>query len=320
MEAENLTPYPAILPRTVLDGDNMGASMIARVTYDIEGDALRPAVEQVWPARPEPWKSPLGPLGPDEPLRKDGVDLFVLGDAHAPAGKPVRQLDVSVELGAFRCAARVFGVRVWRRKEGGGWAATEPEEFVTAKLDAATAYGGRAVIDEREAPYPLNPDGIGFYPNEDSAEDRPLPLFEDADALVTHPLDRPDPIGFGACAFPHPLRLRESVEIQDGRARDLRLRMFNQAHPKMIAPSAAPGDEVRLTGFTPGAPIAFRIPPTPLRVVLQLGARRIERTPAIDEIGVDVAKSQVFLGYRYPFRYYVTRYERRTCTLVLAEV
>ena len=44
----------------------------------------------------------------------------------------------------------------------------------------------------------------------------------------------------------------------------------------------------------------------------------VERAPVIEEVGVDVPKRQVFVGYRYPFRYQLVPHQRRRCTLALA--
>ena len=318
MDGDNLTPFPAVFPRTVLDDERMAASMIARVTFDIIHGAARIADEQPWLVCPEPWDSPLGTFDADQPFRKDGVDLFVLGQARAPAGDPVRELALSVEIGAFRLDAKVFGPRVWQKDAQGQLVPSEPEPFVVQPIGPEAAYGGTAILQGHEAQYPLNPQGTGFYIDEASAEGRPLAWLEDPGAPIRRFDDRPEPLGFGICNLTHPLRLRESIEVEDGRMTNIRLRMFNRAHPRMITPRVDPGDAVRLAGFSAEGPIAFAIPATPVRVLLRLGDRLIERVPAIDEVGIDVGRAQVFIGYRYPFRYVVHPFEERTCTLAPA--
>lgn len=320
MDGENTTPFPAILLTTVLDETRMGGAMIARVTYDLRDGQLTPAADQPWIVSGDPWESPFGPFEADQPFRKGGVDVLIVGSACAPEAKPAKQVTVSVAVGAFKFTAIAFGARTWR--EGGpgrGLIATDPAPFVELPLVAEHAFGGEMTVDGLSSPHPDNPKGMGLYIDEAAARNQPLPYLEDASQLITAWSDRPDPVGFGVCPLTNGQRLRASVDVVDGRLERVKSRLFNQAHPKLVAPKAEPGDEVVLTGFAPGGPITITLPATHLAVQLILGEKSVVRTLTIEEIGIDVAASRVFLGYRYPFRYHFVAHQRRVCRLASAE-
>lgn len=290
--------------------------MIARVTYDLRDGALTPAAEQPWIVSADPWDSPFGPFEADQPFRKGGVDLFVVGSACAPGASPAKEVTVRVAVGAFAFTAIVFGQRVWR--EGGpnrGLVPSEPVPFLTLPLAPEHAFGGEITVDGLASPHLDNPKGVGLYIEEAAALNQPLPRVEDASHLITAWSDRPDPVGFGVCPLTNSQRLRASVDVIDGRLEKVKSLLFNQAYPGLVAPKAEPGDQVVLTGFAHEGPLTFALPASHLAVELTLGEKSVTRTPTIEEIGIDVAASRVFLGYRYPFRYHFVAHQRRVCRL-----
>jgi hypothetical protein len=334
MLGENLTPYPAMLLTTVVDDDRMGAAMITRATFDLVDGELTPSRDQPWIVSVEQWESPLGPFDPDQPYRTGGVDLFIKGAACAPNGEPAKEVQLSLQVGGFRASAVAVGPRIWRKSAAGTLVPTDPRPFTSLDLGWETAYGGAAEIDGRKTPYPMNPLGKGFYFDEQSALHQPLPELEDAASRITRWDDRPEPVGFGLCQYPHPLRVLESVLLNGrpataesaqrdpGKARvDVQPspRMFNRAFPKLVALKVEGGDVVTVIGFSAEAPLSFRVPANLLRVRLELGEKIVERTPAIEALGVDVPARKVFIGYRYPFRYIVVPHQRRACTLFVVE-
>ena len=122
--------------------------MIARVTYDLRGGQLTPAADQPWIVSGDPWESPFGPFEADQPFRKGGVDVLIVGSACAPEAKPAKQVTVSVAVGAFKFTAIAFGARTWR--EGG-----PGRGLITAWIRRAhLPVGGRVrevVLDIRES-------------------------------------------------------------------------------------------------------------------------------------------------------------------------
>lgn len=320
MDFENNTSFPAKLLTSVLDENRMAGAVIVRATFDLRNGQLLPSAQQPWIVSLEPWESPLGPFEADQPYRKGGVDLFVHGAAHTPGGTPQKQVAVSVEAGKFFFSAMVFGARTWQKpRPKSALVPSDPIPFITLPLTPEYAFGGRMVIDGLPSPHMDNPKGLGLYADEEAALNQPLPHIENAQALIRTWSDRPDPVSFGVCPLQNGHRLRSAVEFVDGRFERITSRLFNAASPHLVAPQIDPGDRVVLTGFSPEGPLEFRIPPSSLLVRLQVGPTEVERTPTIEEVGIDVPSSQVFLGYRYPFRYRFVAHQQRRCTLVSRE-
>src|SRR5690242_21791584 len=107
MDLDNATPVPAGLFRGIIDDRLLWASVLVRVTYRLEGGALRRDDQQTWKVSAPPWECPYGPMDSDEIFRKGGVDLMVFGSAWAPGERPAPRLEVTVEIGRASCRERV---------------------------------------------------------------------------------------------------------------------------------------------------------------------------------------------------------------------
>jgi hypothetical protein len=315
MELVNRTPFPAGMFRTAVGDDRIAAAVVARVTYDLTASGLVPSAEQPWKFSPAPWEGPYGPMDGDEVFYRGGVDVFVFGHARAEGGRDARQIDVTIEVAEFRRRVVVFGDRVWER-QGRTLAPSAPRPFRALPLTLAHAYGGKAEWDGLAVPFPYNADGKGYYLEEEQAVGRPLPNIEDPERLVRRWDERPDPVGVTPCPQVNGLRLREGLDCDDKcMPRGIRPSLFNAAFPRMIAPRVQPGDRGRLSGVQEAGPLVFTIPPTELQVRLQLADTVLERSLAVDQLGIEVDRGRVFLAYRYPFRYVVQPLQKRSCEL-----
>lgn len=112
--------------------------------------------------------------------------------------------------------------------------------------------------------------------------------------------------------------MRRSLEFDPdtGMLTVLRPTFYNAAFPQLIIPVVKPGDRVSLTGVREDGPLVFHLPDNLLRVRLAFGDETAEKTPAIDQIGVEPDLLRVFVSYRYPFRYVLNPLEKRVCELV----
>jgi hypothetical protein len=112
-------------------------------------------------------------------------------------------------------------------------------------------------------------------------------------------------------------RLRNGLGFDaDGRITEMRPTLFNAAYPRMILPGVRPGDLVRVDGVLSEGPLVLHIPDAAPRVRLTFGDEIIERPLAIDQIGIEADRYQVFIAYRYPFRYVLYPQQRRRCELL----
>ena len=321
MELENRTPFHAALFRGCIDDDRIFGSLVARLTYDLRDDRLSLAEEQPWPVSPGPWKGPYGPMEGDELFYRGGVDLFVFGSARAADGKPASSVDVSIQVGAdFTSSLRVFGDRHWERR-GRRLVVTPPQPFGSIPLTIENAYGGRDVWDELPIPFPGNPSGKGYAISEETAAGKPLPNIEDPEHLIQSWEDQPEPVGMCPCPEGCGPRVvgRVVFDEETGAMRELKPTLFNHAFPRMIAPFLEAGQVVRVTGVRVGRPIEFALPEPAVAARVRIGAHSDEGPPPLDQIGIDVEREQVFLTYRYPFRYVMSPLERRSCELLAAK-
>lgn len=141
---------------------------------------------------------------------KPMTDVIILAKAHAPAGRPVKVLDVGVQVGAARKIARVFGNRK-AFVTGTGIGFSEPEAFTEMPIDYSRAYGGRDEKSDEGIQYVYLKNGAGrgfvIKNQPQSVQDLALPNIEDPQKLlapqnlVMGSFERwklwPDPVGFG---------------------------------------------------------------------------------------------------------------------------
>lgn len=315
MQLTNHTRYPADIFRTVMDQERIAASVVKRMTFAITDTNLTAADEQPWIVSGPPWESPQGPMDSDELFYKGGVDIFLFGHARAPRDKAVDRMQVRVAIGGWSRAVDVIGDRVWERRFG-ELEPSPPVPFFDMPLGLSNAYGGADEWDGLAVAYPPNPDGKGFYIDEEKAVGSPLPNLEEPDAPIGRWTDQPDPAGLAACPVQSPLRQRNGIGFDDeGAIVEIRGTFFNAAFPRMIAPSVAPGDRVSVSGVSPDGDLTFRLPPASPRLRLTFGDEVIDRTLAIDQIGIEADVRRVFVSYRYPFRYVIHALQPRTCEL-----
>jgi hypothetical protein len=204
LELDNQTPFAASL---VPINDASGVAnvvAIVKATYDIvQGKRLTLAEEQrpialVDQHRGEPGVSSTI-YESDVALHKPGTDLVLVGDAHAPGGRPVSELDVQFGVARWDKSIRVIGDRAWFRMAR-EVRHSSPLSFTTMPLIYERAFGGtdQSSPDPRQHGWePRNPVGTGFRAEVSGVEKHPLPNLEDPRALIRSWTDRPAPQGYG---------------------------------------------------------------------------------------------------------------------------
>ena len=211
------------------------------------GDLLTEA--QLWQtAAPALGTTPL-----DAGMPKPNAEVLMTGDACAPAGRTVRSLSVSLELGPIAKRLVVFGQRWWRYGPDGP-VMTEPQAFERVPLGWNNAYGGPGFAVN---PLGKGADAKGAIRLGNRVE---LPLVEAPEALITDIEHRPLPAGFGPRAEDAPSRLAYAGDYDDAWLRDafpapgrgFDWRYWNVACPDQQTESALRGDEpFRITSMHP---------------------------------------------------------------------
>jgi hypothetical protein len=201
-QIDNRTPFAAEHGWT-RDRDGAEIWLVAvKCTFDIYPDGtLQPSSQQPPVLRgPEyngkPGRSSLK-LESDLVMTKTTTDIIVSGQAHAPNGLPVRQLDVGFQVGPVRKMLRVFGDRIW---DGSGM--TPPQPFLTMPLVYERAFGGidqHSSSPERDWEW-RNPVGTGFATSLENAQGASIANIEHPNELIGSWNDHPQPAGFGPIA------------------------------------------------------------------------------------------------------------------------
>lgn len=130
-------------------------------------------------------------------LTKTTTDVLLVGNAHAPGGQPVTELDVGFRVGALQKQIRAVGDRVWTDR-----GPSRAEAFVTMPIVYENAFGGvdfQSAHPNRDWDW-RNPVGRGFFTDKAHAVGQPLPNLEWPEQPIRNWKDRPPPAGFGALA------------------------------------------------------------------------------------------------------------------------
>ncbi len=150
----------------------------------------------------EPGESALR-YGSDFARFKPRCDVIFDACAHAPDGQPVKQMDVSVQVGSMTKTLRVHGPRRWQRTLG-LTQLSEPEPFTRMPLHYGLAYGGTRWYgegDEKLCEALLaNPAGLGYAGRKTVAQmdGEPAPCLEDPKRPVRKPGGDYAPIALSA--------------------------------------------------------------------------------------------------------------------------
>lgn len=214
----------------------------------------------------EPGESSLKNLD-EHHIGKPATDILMYGLACSPGQRPVRQMDVGLEVGVLRKVIRVFGDRHWQNQQ-----ISQPQPFVNMPIVYERAFGGRDLHNGQLRAVELrNPVGKGFCGGraDTEMEGIALPNLESSTALIRHWQDKPEPVGFGPIApnWPPRANLGGTYDQQWQQQRapylpdDFDPRFLNAAPPDQIYPGFLRGGEsVRILGMHPDGDFQFNLP------------------------------------------------------------
>jgi pSer/pThr/pTyr-binding forkhead associated (FHA) protein len=233
---------------------------------------------------------------------KPRADIVLVGQAHSPQSRPVKELDVRLRVGEKQQRIRVIGNRKWWFPTAFALVPkiTEPEPFVTMPLVYERAFGG---IDPAAALYcHENLAGTGFVGKlcKESLHDTALPNLEDPSNLVHAWNSRPKPVGFGFYGRGWKPRLGYAGTYDEKYRKeraplpplDFSHLIHNGAHPDWQVEGYLRGDEqVELENLSPEGTIQFQLPGLRPRIelvrrksTLSSRVRREEARAALDTL------------------------------------
>ena len=188
MKLANETLHPAALYRGELRPGLMHAAVLTRVRYRCDRHGkLAPVLvgepDALTELRSKSVEDDYGVLEADIPFPRAATDVIIFADAAAP--RPTQSMTVGVRVGPYQQSLLVTGDRTWQRGPR-GLVPSAPQPFERMPLTYSRAYGGKARSSHGELANPSNPLGRGYYLDEASAVDNPLPNIEDP----RHPIKR----------------------------------------------------------------------------------------------------------------------------------
>lgn len=242
-------------------------------------------------------------------LEKPFVDVVVDGYAINPAGVPVRELVVALDIEGRRKVAVVTGERRWVRSVA-GFVASTPQPFTRIPLTFERAFGGIDDSDPGATVAELrNLVGVGFQPNRKAAdiEGRSLPNIERPDDRVTAPRSRTAPIGFG-CVARNALPRRKFVGTYDDAWRenmapflpaDFDSRYFQCAPLDQQLPSIRGGERIRCVNMSSDSVVEYVLPNRAIPVAFRFADQKaVRRRAQIDTVILRPHERQMCLVWR----------------------
>jgi hypothetical protein len=255
-QLQNRTPFAAERA-WVRDRDGAEIWLVAiKASFEIASDSSLKVV----PQQPPPLLAPLFVGQPDQPsLRLDGdlprtkltTDIVLLGQAHAPGGRSVTELEVGLAVGSLAKVIKVYGDRTWQ-----GRRISRPQPFVSMPIVYERAYGGVDTQSATPAWDLRNPVGQGYALAAENLDGRPLPNFEYPHQPIERWSDRPEPAGFGPLCS-HWKQRQQWAGTYDARWQQERLPLlpedFDDRHYQ-----CAPPDQQTPQFLHGGEPVALR--------------------------------------------------------------
>jgi len=304
-----------VVPHFDLDGSMVGVVLVKeRFVWSRQGAVSRAGGAQIHIAD-EPWD-------PDAPesssikypsdlcLRKPTTDVVVVGAAMAPYRAPVRQLDVSIQVGPISKTLRVFGPRAWYKAGLGKMGLTEPQPFQQQNLQWEFAWGGSDYESDPQHPIeePRNPNGRGLVRDPDALDGELGPSIEDPAHPIKHHRSRPPPAGVGAIGR-HWVPRREYSGTYDDEWIEERMPLlpldfddrFNQCAPpdQVCSQLLRGGERVAISNMHDEGPISFELPKLRFFVGIQV-AGQLDEAPAaqLDTVLIEPNARSVDLTWR----------------------
>lgn len=328
MELVSSTPLAAHLNigRTLPNGLRAGL-LLAKATFTFdERGRLRLDDQGPLPLFDADKETALGLIPRDNMPRNDpAFEVCLLGKAHAPFGKPVPHVRVTLSVGDTTRSLDVHGNRFWVG-QGPSAVLSAPEPFTEMPLTYSRAFGGTADIQidvdsPVEVSYPQNPEGVGFDPAPVADMlhkelncptgfprfplERAVPNIEAADSPLRHWSDAPSPELWSAVPLSSTIHDQRCfrVEGEGNRARAVRVPgHLHRAHPAWVLPHApAPGTTIQLHNLSRSASLELRFPKLEVHFDYVLGDREGSRQLKPRSIVLLPEEQRLTILYALPF-------------------
>ena len=295
------------------------ALIVAKATFkEVNAGVFMPDTDAPHPLYPTDQETDFGVLPRDDfPKFDSGADVIVLGQAHAPGGKPCTSMTVSMQIGEATHYLKVFGNRIWE-KSAQGLRISEAEPFLLMPMDYAHAYGGQAeyLQDDQFLTifYPYNLTGKGFIREEDKAEGTPLPNIENPDALISNWEDQPIPASWATLPLNTPIHGQRGIDAS-GAELYIKPQFYCRANPELVLTRLNPEERIILHGMCPNTDFSFQIPNWKVSAFCQVGQQSQRKTASPDTLVILPEERRFYLVYRFWFDFLFKPEVRRAVRL-----
>lgn len=300
---DNRTPFAAARSWT-RDRTGLHRWLVAvKATYTISPDGRLTLAEQQLPPllAPEHFADPSASsiryeadVGPDKP----STDILLNASAHAPHGRPVASVTVTLRVGTLTKTLRVHGERVY---EAGGASPAVP--FLTRPIRYELAWGGsdtRSIDREHQTIDLRNPIGRGHAGTRMAGKHAHCIEYLDG-----HPARR-GPAGFGAIAGWWTPRRQYAGTYDDAWARTKRPLLPDDHDDRfdLCAPAdqnaglLGGGERIELEHMTPAGSLRLTVPRVHLEFRTTLGTRRIDHHGRVASVLVEPDDMRLVLTWR----------------------
>jgi hypothetical protein len=230
---------------------------------------------------------------------RTGTSVVLRATVTRPLGISEKSVQASVQVGPLSKRIVAFGKRVWE-KQGSAYRASDPEPFGGVPATLGYAFGGGP-----PGAFAMNPLGVGFIPDGESADGRPLPSLEDPARLIQAPTDRPAPAALDAVPASFESRSKYGGTCDEAWMRsqaplppkDFDERYFDAGQGGLVArPFLRGGEPIQLENLHSSV-IATRVPRIPVRIDIA----RWRELPHLDLVVIDPNADRVSLTFRRTF-------------------
>jgi hypothetical protein len=314
LQLKNQTPFKASL---FVFPDEHGVDtlyVVVKATFELYPE-FRVAEEQMGVVEAdEYWGDPATTslkFASEAHLNKPGTDVVVIGEAIAPAGRPVRKLDVALSVAGRTKFYTIFGERKWTGvifKSPG-----RPEPFVRMPLIYERAFGGANPITPKGKPdlQPRNPVGRGFLGEAPmkAYQRTNLPNIEDKKRLLQAPKDsqKLQPVGFGFIAPSWQPRLGFAGTFDEAWQKtrapylptDFNPKYFHAAHPDWIFEKPLQGGEqVQTLHLSKRIRQDFTLPQCHFNIQATVKGRLYDLSPQLETVLLMPTEEKLALTWR----------------------
>lgn len=290
LQLKNTTPFAAKLALFPNQSGTDTLYIIVKATFNIGNnwtlaDEQNPPQDEDVYWSDDPQNSSIKNAS-DIHIGKPSTDIIMTGNAQAPAGKNVSQMDIHLSVGHVEKTIRVFGDRQWINGE-----ITRAKPFSSMPLIYEKAFGG---IHQQDGDFitaeTRNPVGCGFIGKRKAKElnGLPLPNLEDPLQLLQKPGDIVTPAGYSFISPNWQPRLSFAGTYDDKWQKtrapylpdDFNIKFFNMAHNDLIYPGYLQGGEpVYITNMHQGGNLQFNLPR--VNVVSQVSIQNKKEKPVL---------------------------------------